>query len=48
MKNSKLDKKLSKTWKKLIQANVQHDDVLASSLLREIIALEIKQKKRRD
>jgi len=48
MTNSKLEKKLTKTWKKLLKANTQHDDFHAQELMRELIALEIEQKKRRD
>lgn len=47
MKNSKLEKKLNKTWKKLLEANVHHDEQQVSQLFKEMIALEIKQKKRR-
>jgi len=46
MKNSKLEKKISKTWKKLLEANVHHDDHQISKLFKEMIALEIEQKKR--
>jgi len=47
MKNSKLEKKLNKTWKKLLKANVHHDEYHATELMKEMIALEIEQKKRR-
>ncbi|WP_168188937.1 hypothetical protein [Thiomicrorhabdus sediminis] len=47
MKNSKLDKKISKTWKKLLKANVHHDESQANSLMKEMIMLEIEQKRRR-
>ena len=47
MENSKLEKKLNKTWKHLLRANVNHDDERANSLLKEMIQLEIEQKKRR-
>lgn len=47
MNNAELEKQLQKTWKELIQANINHDDVLAGSRLKEIILLEIQQKNRR-
>lgn len=47
MENSKLEKKLSKTWKKLLKANTKHNEELATNLFKEMIALEIEQKKRR-
>ncbi|WP_321326818.1 hypothetical protein [Thiomicrorhabdus sp.] len=47
MENSKLEKKLHKTWKHLLKANLKHDEERASSLLKELIQLEIEQKKRR-
>ncbi len=47
MESSKLEKKLNKTWKELLKANLQHDEYHASELLKEMIALEIEQKKRR-
>ncbi|BCN93770.1 hypothetical protein THMIRHAM_15550 [Thiomicrorhabdus immobilis] len=47
MENTKLEKRLHKTWKQLLQANIQHNEALASSLMKEMIALEIEQKKRR-
>jgi len=47
MKNSKLEKNLNKTWKKLLEANVHHDEHQATQLFKEMIILEIKQKKRR-
>lgn len=47
MKESKLDKKINKTWKKLIQANLHHEEQNACELMKEMIALEIKQKKQR-
>ena len=46
MNDVKLQQQISKTWKKLIQANIQHNEALASSLLKEMIILEIQQKKR--
>lgn len=46
MKNSKLEKKLNETWKELLKANVHHDDAHVSELMKEMIALEIKQKHR--
>ncbi len=47
MKNSKLDKKVNKTWKQLLQANLHHDEHHACELMKQMIALEIQQKKRR-
>jgi|ACQI01.1.fsa_nt_gi hypothetical protein len=47
MNNAKLERKLSKTWKQLLKANVQHDEHHAAELFREMIALEIEQKKRK-
>lgn len=47
MDNTKLDKKLNKTWKELLKASVHHDDHHIAELMKEMIALEIKQKKRR-
>ena len=47
MENSKLEKKLNKTWKHLLKASVNHDDEHANSLLKEMIQLEIEQKTRR-
>ncbi len=47
MNNAELEKQLQKTWKKLIQANINHDEVLASSRLKKMILLEIQQKNRR-
>ncbi len=47
MNSAELDKQLQKTWKELIQANIRHDEVLASSRLRKIILLEIQQKNSR-
>lgn len=47
MSNSKLEKKLTKTWKKLLKANTQHNDVHAAELAKEMIALELEQKRRR-
>ncbi len=47
MNNAELEKQLHKTWKELIQANINHDDALASSRLKKMILLEIQQKKRR-
>ncbi len=47
MENTELERQLRKTWKELIQANIHHDEVLASSRLKEMILLEIQQKKRR-
>jgi len=35
MKNSKLEKNLNKTWKKLLEANVHHDEHQATQLLKE-------------
>lgn len=48
MNNSKLEKKLCDTWKQLLQAHVHHDEHQAAELFRKMIALEIKQKKRRN
>jgi len=47
MENSKLEKKLNNTWKQLLQANTKHNEELATSLFKEMIVLEIEQKKRR-
>ncbi len=47
MNNAKLEKKLSKTWKELLKASVQHDDHHVGELMKEMIALEIQQKRRR-
>jgi len=47
MENSKLEKKLQKTWKHLLKANINHNEERASSLLKEMIQLEIEQKRRR-
>lgn len=47
MGNSKLEKKLNKTWKQLLKANTAHNEELATSLFKEMIVLEIEQKKRR-
>ncbi len=47
MKNSKLEKKLCDTWKQLLVASVHHDEHQAAELQKKMIALEIKQKKRR-
>lgn len=48
MKKSKLEKKLNQTWKELLKANVHHDEAHANELMREMIALEIKQKHKHD
>ena len=42
-----LEKKLSKTWKKLLKANTEHDQYKIESLQKEIIGLEIEQKRQR-
>ena len=47
MENSVLEKKLNTTWKHLLKANLKHDSQRACSLLKEMIQLEIEQKKRR-
>jgi len=47
MENSKLEKKLQKTWKHLLKANLRQDEERASSLFKEMIQLEIEQKRRR-
>ena len=47
MNNTELEKELQKTWKELIQANIHHDEVTASTRQKEIILLEIQQKNRR-
>ena len=44
MKKVKLEKKLNETWKELLKANIHHDEAHVSELMREMIALEIKQK----
>ncbi|MGM0541288.1 MAG: hypothetical protein ACQEQR_02470 [Pseudomonadota bacterium] len=47
MNNTELEKQLQKTWKALIQAHIEHNEVLAGSRLKEIILLEIQQKNQR-
>ncbi len=47
MNNTELEKQLQRTWKKLIQASINHDEVLASSRLKKMILLEIQQKNSR-
>lgn len=47
MENSKLEKKLNKTWKKLLKASIAHNDTQMCTLQKELILLEIEQKKRR-
>ncbi|WP_158660989.1 hypothetical protein [Thiomicrorhabdus sp. Milos-T2] len=47
MDNSQLEKKLSETWKHLLNASLKHNEELASSLLKDMIQLEIEQKKSR-
>lgn len=46
MKTAKLNKKISKTWKKLLQANLHHDESQTTNLMKKMIKLEIKQKNR--
>lgn len=47
MDNTQLEKQLNKTWKHLLKANLKHDEERASLLLKDMIQLEIQQKKRR-
>lgn len=47
MENSKLEKQLNKTWKKLLKASLSHNDSQMCSLQKELILLEIEKKKRR-
>jgi len=39
-----LEQRLSQTWKKLLKANIEHDQHKIEALQKEIINLEIQQK----
>jgi len=44
MSKEALEQELSHLWKKLLKANIQHDQYKVSRLQRKIINLEIEQK----
>ncbi|MEA3405906.1 MAG: hypothetical protein U9R28_09240 [Pseudomonadota bacterium] len=44
MSKEVLEQQLSHLWKKLLKANIQHDQHKVASLQRKIICLEIEQK----